>query len=134
MVGDEWTCGQELSADAEVPELLGELWLHVATNMVSHAKWVGTSTPAAATEHDGLLHVATEYRNIAAAAARAAAIMRSMADQPAAPHDPARVDRAAQARFIRRKIELQLALADLLTRHADTSRGALAELELAADV
>jgi hypothetical protein len=130
MADDEVTCGQELAQDAEVPELLGALWEHVATNMVVHAKWVGTATPEAAAEHDCLTHVAREYRNIAAAAERAAAIMRSMADQPAAPHDPSRADRAAQARFIRRKIELQLELADLLTRHADTSRSALAELEL----
>lgn len=127
---DEMTCGQELAEDAEVPELLAELWEHVATNMVAHAKWVGTATPEAAAEHDCLTHVAREYRNIAAAAERAAAIMRSMADQPAAPHDPSRADRVAQARFIRRKIDLQLSLADLLVRHADTSRSALAELEL----
>lgn len=134
MAGDELTCGQELAQDAEVPELLGELWEHVAANMVVHAKWVGTATPEAAAEHDCLTHVAREYRNIAAAAERAAAIMRSMSEQPAAPHDPSRVDRTAQARFIRRKIELQLALADLLVRHADTSRSALAELELQVDI
>jgi hypothetical protein len=130
MAIDEPTCGQELEQDAEVPELLAELWEHVATNMVTHAKWVGTATPEASAEHDCLTHVAREYRNIAAAAERAAAIMRSMAEQPAAPHDPARADRAAQARFIRRKIELQLALAHVLTQHADTSRSALADLEL----
>jgi demethoxyubiquinone hydroxylase (CLK1/Coq7/Cat5 family) len=133
MAFEEATCGQELAQDAEVPELLGELWEHVATNMVAHAKWVGTATREAATEHDCLLHVAREYRNIAAAAERAAAIMRSMADQPPAPHDPARADRPAQARFIRRKIELQLELADLLIRHAETSRSALGELELQPD-
>lgn len=130
---EEATCGQELAQDAEVPELLGELWEHVATNMAAHAKWVGTATPEAAAEHDSLTHIAREYRNIAAAAERAAAIMKSMADQPAAPHDAARADRAGQARFIRRKIELQLKLADLLVQHAETSRSALAELELQVD-
>jgi hypothetical protein len=129
MAYEEATCGEELAQDAEVPELLGELWEHVATNMVVHAKWVGTATPEAAAEHDCLTHVAREYRNIAAAAERAAAIMRSMADQPAAAHDPSRLDRSQQARFIRRKIELQLKLADLLVRHAETSRSALGELE-----
>jgi hypothetical protein len=124
------TCGQELAQDAEVPELLGELWEHVATNMVAHAKWVGTATPQAAAEHDSLSHIAREYRNIAAAAERAASVMRSMADQPGAPHDPSRLDRQGQARFMRRKIELQLRLADLLVRHAHASRGVLAELEL----
>ncbi len=130
---EEGTCGQELAQDAEVPELLGELWEHVATNLVAHAKWVGTATREAAAEHDGLMHVAREYRAIAAAAERAAAIMRSMADQAAAPHDPARVDRGAQARFIRRKTELQLKLAGMLVEHAERSRGALAELELVSD-
>ena len=133
MAFEEATCGQELAQDAEVPELLGELWEHVAANMVVHAKWVGTATPEAAAEHDCLTHIAREYRNIAAAAERAAAVMRSMADQPGAPHDPARADRAGQARFIRRKIELQLRFADLLVQHAEASRSALAELELHVD-
>jgi hypothetical protein len=129
----EMTCGDELARDAEVPELLGELWEHVATNLAAHAKWVGTATPEAAAEHDALTHVAREYRNVAAAAERAAAIMQSMQDLPPAAHDPSRLDRGALARFIRRKIELQLKLADLLVRHAEDSRSALAELELPAD-
>jgi hypothetical protein len=123
----------ELVRDAEVPELLGELWEHLASDMVVHAKWVGTATPEAASEHDALMHVAREYRSIAAAAERAAAIMRSMHGLPTAPHDLSRLDRPGQARFIRRKIELQLQLADLLVSHADASRGALAELETRAD-
>ena len=130
MHSEEMTCGQELAQDAEVPELLGQLWEHVAGNMATHAKWVGTATPAAAAEHDCLTHIAREYRAIAAAAERAAAIMKSMDVLEPAPHDPQLVDRPAQARFIRHKIELQLKLADLLVRHADASRSALAELEL----
>jgi hypothetical protein len=130
MADDEMTCGEELAQAAEVPELLAELWEHVATNLVDHAKWVGTATPEAAAEHDSLTHVAREYRSIAAAAERAAAIMRSMETLPPAPHDASRVDRSAQARFMRRKIELQLRLAELLTHHADASRSALVELEL----
>lgn len=133
MPDDEASCGVELARDAEVPELLGQLWEHVAANMVVHAKWVGTATPEAASEHDALMHVAREYRSIAAAAERAAAIMQSMHGLPPAPHDLSRLDRSGQARFIRRKIELQRQLADLLVSHADASRGALADLEIRAD-
>ena len=79
------TCGQELAQDSEVPELLSQLWEHVASNMAAHAKWVGTATPAAAAEHDCLTHVAREYRNVAAAAERAAAIMKSMEGLEPAP-------------------------------------------------
>jgi len=127
---EEMTCGQELAQGADVPELVGQLWEHVAGNLVTHAKWVGTATPAAAAEHDCLSHIAREYRAIAAAAERAAAIMKSMDVLEPALHDPARIDRPAQARFIRHKIELQLQLADLLVRHAEASRSALAELEI----
>jgi prophage DNA circulation protein len=130
---EEATCGEELARDAEVPELLGELWEHVAGNLAAHAKWVGTETPDAAAEHDALTHIAREYRNIATAAERAAAIMKSMYNLAPAPHDVSRLDRAALARFIRRKIELQLKLADLLVNHAESSRSALAELELNVD-
>jgi len=130
---EEVTCGEELAGAAEVPQLLGELWEHVAANMVSHAKWVGTATPEAAAEHDALSHLAREYRTIAAAAERAAALMKSLHGLAPAPHDPSRLDRAAQARFMRRKIELQVGLAQLLLSHAETSRGALAELELAVE-
>lgn len=130
---DEPSCGQELAQDSEVPELLGQLWEHVAGNLAAHAKWVGTATPVAAAEHDCLTHIAREYRNVAAAAERAAAIMKSMDRLEPAPHDPKLIDRPAQARYMRRKIELQLALADLLVRHADASRVALAELEIQVD-
>ncbi len=130
---EETTCGQELAQDAEVPELLGELWAHVASNMVMHAKWVGTATPEAAAEHDALSHIASEYRSIAAAAERAAAIMKSMHGLQPAPHEPLRLDRPAQARFIRHKIELQLKLADLLVAHAEASRSALIDLETTVD-
>ncbi|HYQ16324.1 MAG TPA: hypothetical protein VEQ58_11225 [Polyangiaceae bacterium] len=125
----EETCGQELARDADVPELLGELWEHVATNLVAHAKWVGTASADAAAEHDSLTQIAREYRDIAAAAGRAAAIMKSMHDFAPAPHDPQLLDRAGLARFIRRKIELQLRFADLLVRHAEASRSALVGLE-----
>jgi hypothetical protein len=127
---DETTCGEELARDAEVPELLGELWQLVAGNMVTHAKWVGTATPEAAAEHDALSHLASEYRTIAAAAERAAALMKSLHGLPPAPHDPARLERAAQARYMRHKIELQLKLSELLVSHANASRSALADLEL----
>ena len=130
---EETTCGRELAQDAEVPELLGELWDLVATNMVTHAKWVGTATPPAAAEHDALVQIAREYRNIAAAAERASAIMKSLHDLPPAPHDPSRLVRPAQARFIRHKIDLQLKLADLLVSHAEASRAALVDLETTAD-
>jgi hypothetical protein len=130
---EETTCGQELAQDAEVPELVGELWEHVATNMLRHAQWVGTATPEAAAEHDALCHVAREYRTIAAAAERAATIMKSMHDLAPPPHDPARLDRPAQARFIRHKIDLQLKLAHLLVAHADASRSALIDLETTVD-
>jgi hypothetical protein len=126
---DETTCGQELARDAQVPELLGQLWEHVATNLQSHARWVGTATPAAAAEHDALVHIAREYRYIAAAAERASAIMKSLHDLPPAAHDPAHLDRPAQARYMRRKIDLQLELANLLVSHAEASRVALFELE-----
>lgn len=122
---DETTCGEELARDADVPELLGELWEHVATNMLTHAKWVGTATPEAAAEHDALSHLAREYRSIAAAAERAAALMRSLLGLAVAPHDPSRIDHAAQARYMQRKIELQLKLAQLLVSHAEASRSAL---------
>lgn len=125
---DETTCGEELARDADVPELLGELWEHVATNMLTHAKWVGTATPEAAAEHDALSHLAREYRSIAAAAERAAALMRSLLGLAVAPHDPSRIDHAAQARYMQRKIELQLKLAQLLVSHAEASRSALMDL------
>jgi hypothetical protein len=127
---EETSCGEELARDAEVPELLGELWEHVATNMVAHAKWVGTATPEAAAEHDALSYIAREYRSVAAAAERAAALMKSLHGLPPAAHDPSRLDRVAQARFVRRKIELQQKLAELLLSHARTSQTALMELEL----
>jgi hypothetical protein len=120
MDAEEMTCGQEMAADAEVPDLLSRLMRHVAGNMETHARWVG-----AGVEHDALRIVAREYVAIADAAARAARAMLAMREIPGAPHDPARLDRDALAQWMRTKIEMQLALAQLLTTHAEASRPAL---------
>ena len=124
----EQTCGQEMAASAEVPLKWQALMSHVATNMEWHADWVGLASPAAQREHDALLRVAGEYRAMADAAGRAAAAMEAMRPLEAAPHDPSRVDRAAQARWMRAKIEMQRDFAGLLLRHAEDSEAALAEL------
>ncbi|MEO8180086.1 MAG: hypothetical protein ABI895_14725 [Deltaproteobacteria bacterium] len=114
-------CGVELADAAIVPEQLAALMSHVAENLEGHARWVGVETPAAEAEHEGLLRLAADYRGIAAAAQRAAATMRALRDLEPAPHDPAHWDRPAFLHWMRRKIELQRALAQLLCEHAEAS-------------
>jgi len=119
------TCGAEVAASAEVPEAWRDLMRHVAINLDAHAAWVGTASPAASAEHDGLRRVAAAYRDMADAADRAVAVMRSLRALPAAPHDPAAFDSAAFASWMRDKIARQRALAALLERHAEGSARAL---------
>lgn len=102
---------------------------HVAGNMDWHARWVGTATPAARREHDAMARVAAAYHAMARAGTRAAGAMSAMKDLPAAPHDATKVDRPAQARYLRTKIAMQREFAALLLRHAEESEKALAELE-----
>jgi hypothetical protein len=118
---ESMACGAELGDAAIVPERLAALMSHVAENLEAHAGWVGVETPAAAAEHEGLLRLAADYRAIAAAALRTAATMRGLRDLEPAPHDPARWDRAAFLQWMRRKIELQRAFAQLLLEHAEVS-------------
>jgi hypothetical protein len=125
---EDQTCGEELAADAEVPERWRDLARHVAHNMEAHARRVDASAPgvgpanaAAQRERDGLLRVARAYREMADAADRAAEAMRAMRDAPAAPPDPARRDPAALARWMTAKVALQRELATILLRHADAS-------------
>jgi hypothetical protein len=110
---------------------------HVAENMDAHARWVHASnaaagelaaSSAAARERDGLLRIASEYHAMANAADRAAEAMRAMRHVPATPHDPARRDLAALARWMEAKIAMQRDLAALLVRHADASEQVLASL------
>jgi hypothetical protein len=122
---DATTCGAELAASAEVPEAWRDLMRHVAINLDAHATWVGSASPAASAEHDGLRRVAAAYRDMADAADRAAAVMRSMRTLAAAPHDPAAFDGAAFASWMRDKIARQRAFAALLERHAEASARAL---------
>jgi hypothetical protein len=125
----EATCGEEIAASVEVPEAWRDLMRHVALNLEAHAAWVGTGSPAAREEHDGLRRVAAAYLEMAAAAERAGEVMRAMRAVPAAPHDPARRDGAAFAAWMRRKVELQRALASTLERHAAASERALADVD-----
>ena len=124
---EEITCGQEIATDSEVPEKLAQLMSHVAENMEAHAKWVAGSS-GGKLEHDRLMVVAREYEAIAAAARRAARAMKDMRSVPPVQHDPALLDRAGQVRWMRAKIEMQLEFAQLLTRHAEVSKKALAEM------
>ncbi len=103
---------------------------HVALNLEVHASWVGTASPAARAEHEGVLRVAAAYRDMADAAERAAVLMRSLRELPAAPHEPAAFDRAAFADWMRAKIDRQRAFAALLERHAAVSARALESLVL----
>lgn len=120
------SCGAELAESAIIPEKLAALMEHVAKNMVAHAEWVGTSGDASRAEHRALLDVAAAYRAIAAAASQAVTTMRALRDLEPAPHDPARWDCAAFARWMEQKIELQTELAQLLLAHAEQSKAALA--------
>jgi hypothetical protein len=133
VVAEEPTCGQELAADAEVPAALGALFRHVADNMDAHARWVGDATAPARRERDALADVAERYRAISSAAEGAAAAMAAMRELPAAPHDPARLDRAALAAWMRAKIEKQRAFAALILRHAADSDAALAAIDAEPD-
>src|SRR5260221_75042 len=128
MDAEEITCGQEMAADAEVPEKLARLMSHVSSNMEVHAKWVGEG-PSGGRERDSLMVVAREYQAIADAAIRAASAMKAMRDIPAAPHDPSRLDRGRQALWMRAKIEMQTELAQLLIEHGEASKKVLAMLE-----
>jgi len=119
------SCGEEIAASAEVPEAWRDLMRHVAINLDAHASWIGTASPEANAEHDGLRRVADAYRDMANAADRAVVVMRSMRALPAAPHDPAAFDGAAFASWMRDKIARQRALAALLERHAASSARAL---------
>ena len=121
----EMTCGEEIAASAEVPEAWRDLMTHVAINLEAHATWVGTASPAASAENDGLRRVVAAYRDMADTADRAAALMRSMRALPTAPHDPAAFDGDAFASWMRDKIARQRALAVMLERHAAISERAL---------
>jgi hypothetical protein len=125
MTDDESTCGQELAASAEVPDAWRALMSHVALNLDAHAAWVGDATDAARHERDAMRAVAAAYRDMAASAERAAALMRSLSSLAAAPHEPSRFDRPAFAAWMRTKVVLQRALADMLERHAAASERAL---------
>lgn len=123
------TCGQDVAASAEIPELWQALMNHVATNLEAHAVWVGVDSIAAKREHDALRRVAGEYRAMAEAAGRAAAAMKAMRDMAAAPHEPSKLDPARQERRMREKIAMQRELARLLLRHAADSDAAMDELD-----
>ena len=123
---EELTCGRELAAAVDVPKAWAELMRHVVVNLERHARWVGTAEPDARREHDGLLAVAASYRDMALAADRAAEVMSQQRDLAPVAHDPAARDLARDRAWMKAKIALQRALADLLSSHAAASSRALA--------
>ena len=119
------TCGEEVAASAEVPEAWRDLMRHVAVNLEAHAAWVGGSSPAAREEQAGLLRVASAFRDMADAAERAVALMRSLHALSPAEHDRTTFDHGGFVAWMREKIERQRALAALLERHAAAAESAL---------
>jgi hypothetical protein len=126
MSEQEETCGQELARSAEVPDRLARLFAHVAENMDAHAGWVGAASPEARREQEAMRAAAAAYRKIAEAATEAVELLRSLGDLPAAPHDPATLDRRALAAWMAVKVEMQRGFAQLLLEHAAESERALA--------
>lgn len=125
---DEATCGEEMVASTEVPEKLAQLMRHVATNMLRHAAWVGANENGQR-ERDALVGVAKKYQAIAVAADQAALAMKAMRNLPQVFHDPALLDPATFAAWMREKLRLQRELAALLLRHAEDSELALAAMK-----
>jgi hypothetical protein len=125
----ELTCGQELAASAEVPEAIGALLKHVSVNMDAHARWVGVETNEAKVEGEVMSWVAAEYRALGEGAERLAQKMRSFEQLAASPHDPKKMDWVAFGVWMRKKIELQRHVANLLLSHAAESEVALKHLE-----
>jgi hypothetical protein len=123
------SCGQELSTDAEVPQLLAKLFEHVAGNMARHARAADTSARNGRRERDALVTIAADYGSIASAATRAARTMKSMAGAGPAEHDRTKLAGPDQAKWMREKIALQRALAAMLVEHARRSQAVLVELE-----
>ena len=119
------TCGEEVAASAEVPEAWRDLVRHVAINLEAHAAWVGSRSPAAREEQDGLRRVAAAFRDMADAAERAVALMRSLHALSPAEHDRTTFDHGGFVAWMREKIERQRALAALLERHAAAAAAAI---------
>jgi hypothetical protein len=128
MANGERTCGEELSASAEVPEAIGALLGHVAINLREHAAWVGAGSEAAEREKAALRAVADAYEEIAHASERAAMQMRAFRELSPCPHDAAALDRAKLAAWMRKKLVLQRALAELLLSHARLTEQGLEQL------
>lgn len=127
-------CGRELAKSAMVPERIAELMEHVALNLIAHARWVGTASTEADTEHAWLLRAAEDYLGIAGAARRTRETLLAMAKLGPAPHDPERWDRKAFAQWMQKKVELERSLAQLLLEHAETSSRMLESEQAGFDV
>lgn len=125
----EESCGQELAASAMVPELVGALFQHVATNLRRHALWVGTSSPEAEREHHAMNSVAQGYDTLAAEARRTANLLRTLKDLQPTAHDPKGWDLGEFATWMHTKVELQRELAKLLLEHAEQSERVLEQLQ-----
>ncbi|MDX2051873.1 MAG: hypothetical protein SFV15_05730 [Polyangiaceae bacterium] len=116
------TCGQELAASAAVPEQFAALFMHVAANLRDHATWVGTDCVDAQREHDAVVDVAIGYERMSIDAQRTAALMRTLQNLPALPHDPQKMDRKKFLVWMETKIALQRDLARMLIEHAEQSQ------------
>ena len=125
---EEQTCGQDLAASADIPDSFGRLFRHVAINLRQHASSVGSDTAPASLEHHGLLRVAAGYEEMADAAERVAAFMRTLATLPPVQHGTEGLYSADFVDWMTTKIAIQRRLGATLLEHAEQSESVLAKL------
>ncbi|MBF5045358.1 hypothetical protein FGE12_23335 [Aggregicoccus sp. 17bor-14] len=93
------SCGQHMADEAKYPEQLSRTLTQVADMYEAHAKWVGTGDAASKAEHDKLVQLAQEHRDLAQSSRKMADSMKASSDLAAAPHKgppPAELTRAMQ--------------------------------------
>jgi hypothetical protein len=128
----EMTCGQMMARKAELPTKLSELITTVADNVEAHAKWMSASKDKAAKkEHDALMKVAKDHRQLAKQLTTTATTMTAQKDLPGTPHDPKTMDVAKMTELTTKQIKLSREMATLLNKDADEAEKMLTQMKSA---
>lgn len=127
--GTDQTCGQKIKENAKYPLQLNETLTAVADTWAQHASWVGTRTKEAKAEHDQLMKLSNEMREMAKQSQRIAKRMQEADRLPAADHDmkaipPAMLTSMERARDEQRRFgQLLLAGAQEMDQQLNAMKG-----------
>ncbi len=121
---EHMTCGQMMAAESAMPAKMNELMTAIADGMEMHAKWSGTANKVAKGEHDAMMKIAKDHRQMGAMMKSTSEEMMKQKNLASAPHDMKAMD-PKMGETMTKQVTLEREMATMMMKDADETEKAV---------